>query len=73
MTIQEIKERTIKTEPYFFSRETMKFFNQTMNGFTIEEVEGRYRISQAIRDSKGQYMGETVRYFNPDTNRLDRE
>ena len=29
MTIYEIKKQTKKTAPYFFNRETLKFFGQT--------------------------------------------
>ena len=38
MTIHEIKERTQKTAPHFFSRDTMKFFNQTLKDFKVKKL-----------------------------------
>ena len=43
MTIHEIKERTKKTNPHFFSRDTMKFFNQTLKDFKVKKIK-RKRI-----------------------------
>lgn len=34
-TIYEIKRSVIATSPYFFDRQTMRFFNQTMKDFTV--------------------------------------
>ena len=34
-TISEIKYNTFKTAPYFFSRDTMKMFKQTMKSFKV--------------------------------------
>ena len=73
MTIYEIKERTKKTAPYFFSKDSMKFFGQTMKSFAVEkQFDGRYRISAPSGDNwSGHYL--TVRYFNPINNELERE
>jgi hypothetical protein len=75
MTIYEIKEKTQVTAPYFFTTKTLKFFGQTMSGFRIKkQIDGRIRISQPMRDKfTGRNMGETVRYFNPENNELERD
>lgn len=75
MTIYEIKYLTEDTSPYFFSRKTMKMFGQTMRSFRVKrQPDGRYRISAPMLDRfTGRHMGETVRYFNPSNNRLERE
>ncbi len=72
MTIYEIKERTKKTEPYFFSRETMRFFNQTLEMFVVEkQPDGRYYISAPMRDDTGTLVGHTERFFNPVNDTLE--
>ena len=74
MTIYEIKERTKETSPYFFSRDTLKFFHQTMSMFRVKkQSDGKYRISAPMRDWNGKNVGQTVRYFNPETNQLEYE
>lgn len=71
MTIHEIKHRTQETAPYFFSRDTMRFFGQTMRSFrVIKQEDGRYLITAPIR-SGADIVGHTVRYFNPVTNKID--
>lgn len=73
MTIYEIKERTKETAPYFFSKDTMKFFGQTMKAFVVKkQPDGRYRISCASRD-KLWCNHLTIRYYNPENNELERE
>ena len=72
MTISEIKRRTQETSPYFFSKDTMRFFGQTMRSFTVKKQDdGRYMIQAPMRDSNGRHMGLTVRYFNPVNNQLE--
>jgi len=71
MTIYEIRDRSAKDAPYFFSKDTLKFFGQTMSKFKIKlQPSGNYRITQPIRDRSGVNRGQTVRYFNPTTNKL---
>lgn len=72
MSITEIKNRTAETSPYFFNRQTLKFFGQTMRSFKVKKQEdGRYKISAPMIDRfTNRNMGETVRYFNPITNEL---
>lgn len=66
-TIYEIKRLTKEKAPYFFSKDTMKFFNQKLKDFKVETMEdGRFKISA---DSFGD--NETIRFFNPKTNDLE--
>ena len=71
MNIYEIAEATSKTSPYFFSKNTLDFFGQKMEDFTVEEqTDGRFRICARVCDFKNEY---TERYFNPENNELERE
>lgn len=66
-TIYEIKRASKKTSPHFFSRETLKFFGQTMKSFKVQKCDdGRYFI-QAPR----KHGGYTRRFFNPANNKLE--
>ena len=68
MTIYEIKQRTQETSPYFFSYETLKFFKQTMSSFKVyKQEDGRFKIIAPAP------YGNTIRYFNPINNELERE
>ena len=71
MTISEIKKRTQKTAPYFFSKDTMKFFGQTLKDFEIKkQADGRYMITAESGDNwGGKHL--TIRYFNPDNDELE--
>ena len=73
MTISEIKNRTLETSPYFFSRKTLSFFGQTMRSFKVnKQADGRFLISAPMLDrSTGRNMGTTKRYFNPINNTLE--
>jgi hypothetical protein len=71
MTIYEIKDRTAETAPYFFSKDTLRFFGQTMASFHIKkQPDGRYYIYADMRYC-GEKVGLTERYFNPITNELE--
>ena len=71
MNISEIKARTQETSPYFFSRQTMKFFGQTMRSFSVKkQSDGKYLIT-APSYWDGKLMGITKRLFNPETNELE--
>ena len=73
-TIYEIKRLTEDTAPFFFSKNTLKFFGQRLKDFKVHsEDKGRFMISAPAYDFRGQYMGDTVRYFNPATNELEQE
>ena len=71
MTIYEIKRLTQDTAPYFFSRDTMRFFGQTLGSFRVKKQEdGRFKVSAPSGDNwDGDH--ETVRFFNPENNELE--
>lgn len=72
MTIYQIKQATQATAPYFFERKTLRFFGQTMRDFrTYKQKDGRIMIFAPMYNN-GRKVGETVRFFNPDTKELDR-
>ena len=74
LTIYDIKELTKGTSPFFFSRDALKFFGQTMRSFKLKkQTDGRTRITAPMIDHRGHLMGQTVRYFNPVNNELERE
>jgi hypothetical protein len=67
ITIQEIVDRSKKKSPFYFSKDTLKSFGQTISGFKLKRMEdGRIRMSQ-----KTKHGTESVRFFNPVTNGLD--
>lgn len=73
MTIQEIKERTAETAPFYFTPKTLKFFGQTLKSFKVtKQPDGRFKIAAPIKDKEtGKVVGESVRYFNPGNNTLE--
>jgi len=74
LTIHDIKELTKETAPHFFTKETLRFFGQTMGSFSVKmQHDGRTRISAPMKDRQGNHMGYTVRFFNPTNNTLERE
>ena len=81
MTIYEIKEQTKKTAPHFFSKDTMKFFNQRLKDFKVKKLnETEYLIyaptywynnCESIEEIiNGRLMGYTMRIFNTITKEL---
>ena len=70
MTIYEIKSRTAKTSPYFFNRDTLEFFGQTMKSFSVTKQGDKFLIVAPFGQGMGN--GQTQRLFNPDTNKLER-
>jgi len=81
MTIYEIKTRLEETAPKYFSRETMKFFGQTMKDFRVyKQKDGKFLLTAPIRQRTRfsgseiwATIGQTRKIFNPETNRLERE
>jgi len=72
MTIYEIKRRTKITAPYFFTRETLKFFGQTLKDFKVKkQMDGRYRIKAINRNAPHNKPYYTIRFFNPITDELE--
>ena len=65
-TIYEIKQSGVLGE-YFFSRDTLRFFGQTMASFKVDwqnKNQGIVRVYATIRNSRGQPMGETERFVD---------
>lgn len=74
MTIHEVKSRhmAMHHESHFFDRNTMLFFHQTMRSFRVKYIgDDRYEIRAPMRDSRGAYMGDTVRIFDYNTGELN--
>jgi argonaute-like protein implicated in RNA metabolism and viral defense len=68
MTIYEIKNR-VTNAPYFFTRKSMKFFNQTLKDFSVIKLEnGNFYLSAPMYDRNYKIVGTTKREFNPKTN-----
>ena len=72
-TIAEIKARTREKSPYFFERDTMRFFGQTMRSFSVRvSPKGNIYIVAPSYWSDSQYpyrprlMGYTFRCFTGD-------
>ena len=73
MTIGQIKKLTAETAPNYFSKDTMRFFKQRMSDFSVIKCEdGRYRIS-ALVGIDGAFGLTSVRFFNPENNKLENE
>ena len=73
LTIYDIKERTRETAPYFFAKDTLRFFGQKMSDFKVKRLDNtHYMISApAFVGMSGQRCGETKRIFNTETNELE--
>lgn len=70
MNIQYIKDNVVN-EPYFFSEDTMNFFNQKLKDFKVKHIEEDiYKVSAPMRNHNGEVMGKTVRYFNRTNNKF---
>jgi hypothetical protein len=74
-TLAEIKEANTAAGQYFFSRDTMKFFGDTMRSFKVDhDDQGRVyvvRVKQ-MRDRDGRNMGGVGdrREFDPATGHI---
>lgn len=63
-TISEIKSRTLKKAPYFFSKNTMKFFGQRMSDYKVKRSpKGKIFIYAPTYDDLGNKMPYTFREF----------
>jgi len=68
-TITNIKQSGVLGE-YFFSRDTLRFFGQTMSSFKTEwydKDKGIVRVYAPMRDHTGQRMGTTERFVDINT------
>lgn len=69
MTIYEVKALTQEDAPYFFNRDTLKFFGQTLKSFNVVRVEKNkpiYRVSApsyCTIDGKRRRVGTTLRFY----------
>jgi len=66
MTIYEIKRRSQEKKPYYFNRDTMKCFNQTLKDFKVYKLENNIYQFRANRP-----YGETIAYFDAITNDIN--
>ena len=68
MTIYDIKRLTKESQPYFFSRKTLKLFGQTLRDFKVTKInETQYRIIAPLL-LNGKRIGDTVRIFDTTVN-----
>lgn len=66
-TIYDIKYATLEKCPYFFSRDTLSFFGQTMKSFTVKKSsQGRIFIYATMYSPRGKRVGYTFREFAGD-------
>jgi hypothetical protein len=64
-TVQSIRESLV-LGPYFFSKDTLEFFGQTMRSFKVEwhdKDQGIVRLFATIK-SQGQIMGVTESFLD---------
>jgi hypothetical protein len=67
-SIYEIKEATQKTAPYFFSRQTLKFWGQTMKSFKVYKTDVPHEF---LIEAKGKAPFKTRRIYNSLTHTLE--
>ena len=76
-TIYEIAEATKEKCPFYFTKDTLRFFGQTMRSFKVEDNgDGRFQIaapSYYWSEGKKKYTGMSIRYYNPITKDLEDE
>lgn len=65
-TIQEIKQKTRHGSPYFFSRDTMRTFGQTMRSFMVKESPSGRLYIYAPRYAGERFSGYTFREVGTD-------
>ena len=74
MTIHDIKALSHDDAPHFFSRQTLRFFGQTMRSFSVRKAaDGRRYLVTAPVIIDGRHAFDTARYFDPETNTLSLE
>tara|TARA_R100000951_G_scaffold72918_1_gene61384 strand:+ start:45 stop:278 length:234 start_codon:yes stop_codon:yes gene_type:complete len=68
-TVYDIKQ-SLALGPHFFSRDTLRFFGQTMSSFKTDwhnKDQGIVRVYAPMRDHAGQRMGTTERFVDINT------
>jgi len=63
MNIRDIKRLTFRTNPYFFSRGTLRFFGQTMQSFKVRKSPSGRIFLYASSYWDGKLMGYTLREY----------
>ena len=72
LTIYDIARLTQETSPFYFTRDTLRFFHQRMSDFRVyKQKDGKYLINAPMKDSTGRIVGTSQRIFNPITNQLE--
>ena len=64
-TVQSVRE-SLALGPYFFSKDTLKFFGQTMRSFEVEwhdKDQGIVRLVAPVK-SQGKIVGTTERFLD---------
>ena len=68
-TVYDIKQ-SLALGPHFFSRDTLRFFGQTLSSFKTEwhdKDQGILRLYAPIIDYRGDRMGTTERFLDVNT------
>lgn len=71
MTIYEIKRKVEEKGSFYFSRGSMKFFNQKLKDFKVKKEGEKFKISAPMKDWNGKIVGHSEALFNPKTNELE--
>ena len=66
-TIYEIQDATKYTSPYFFSKQTLRFFGQTMGAFKVKASPSGKIFLYAPIVVDGKTISYTLREFSGDT------
>ncbi len=70
-TLADTKQANTDAGGFFFSRDTMKFFGDTMRSFAVRHAGGKVFVERVrpMRDRSGRNMGGIgdLREFNPET------
>ena len=69
-TVNQIRE-SLALGPYFFSRDTLRFFGQTISSFKTEWHDSNIvRIYAPMKDSSGDRIGTTERFIKIENDKL---
>ena len=72
MTIYEVKRIHESKDPdYFFSRETMKYFGQTLRDFRVTSMRDGKFLVQVSMGNTGEKSRMARWAFDPETGKLD--
>ena len=71
MTIYEIKRRSYEKKPYYFNKDTMKFFDQKLKDFQVCKIKGFENVYMFWAKSWGNNV--TQAYFDALTNDINND